>query len=123
MLGGRKQEWLTARLADLGIGGIGGICKAARAYHLMGVKKDELDTALGYFGNNAPRMRYEWFDSRGLFAGSGAVESGCKAVPGSASNCQACTGQSPAPSPTPRSAASRSEDQICKAPRNQTPAA
>jgi hypothetical protein len=27
-------------------------------------------------------MRYKWFRSRGLLAGSGAVESGCKAVPG-----------------------------------------
>jgi hypothetical protein len=30
------------------------------------VKEDELDTALGYFENNAPRMRYKWFRSRGL---------------------------------------------------------
>ena len=27
-------------------------------------------------------MRYHWFRSRGLFFGSGAVESGCKAVIG-----------------------------------------
>jgi len=27
-------------------------------------------------------MRYHWFRSRGLFVGSGAVESGCKAVIG-----------------------------------------
>jgi len=27
-------------------------------------------------------MRYKWFRSRGLFVGSGAVESGCKAVIG-----------------------------------------
>ena len=55
---------------------------AARAYPLEGVKKDELDTALGYFENNAPRMRYHWFRSRGLFVGSGVVEAGCKAVIG-----------------------------------------
>ena len=47
-----------------------------------GGKKDELDKALGYFENNAPRMRYKWVRSRGLFVGSGAVESGCKAVLG-----------------------------------------
>jgi hypothetical protein len=47
-----------------------------------GVRKDELDTALGYFENNAPRMRYKWFRSRCLFVGSGAVEAGCKAVIG-----------------------------------------
>ena len=27
-------------------------------------------------------MRYHWFRSRGLFAGSGVVEAGCKAVIG-----------------------------------------
>lgn len=38
------------------------------------------DSELGYFLNNAPRMRYKWFRSRGLFVGSGVVESACKAV-------------------------------------------
>jgi hypothetical protein len=107
MLGDHRQDWLAARLEDLDYGYIDGICDAARVYPLAGVRKDQLDTALGYFENNAPRMRYKWFRSRGLFVGSGAVESGCKAVPGSASNCQACTGPSPSPAPSPRSAASR----------------
>ena len=52
------------------------------ALPLDGVKKDEVDTALGYFENNAPRMRYKWFRPCGLFVGSGAVEAGCKAVIG-----------------------------------------
>ena len=80
MLGDQHEDWLAARLEDLDYGDIDGICQAARAYPLAGVKKDEMDTALGYFENNAPRMRYHWFRSRGLFVGSGAVESGCKAV-------------------------------------------
>jgi hypothetical protein len=42
----------------------------------------QLDTALGYFENNAPRMRYKWFRSRGLFVGSGVVEAGCKSIIG-----------------------------------------
>jgi hypothetical protein len=42
----------------------------------------QLDTALGYFENNAPRMRYKWFRSRGLFVGSGVVEAGYKSVIG-----------------------------------------
>jgi hypothetical protein len=46
------------------------------------VKKDEIGTALGYFENNAPRMRYHWFRQRGLFTGSGLVEAGCKSVIG-----------------------------------------
>jgi len=82
MLLDQKDDWLAARMEDLDYGDIDGICKAARAYPLTGVKKDELDTALGYFENNAHRMRYKWFRSRGLFVGSGVVEAGCKSVIG-----------------------------------------
>ena len=82
MLGDRKDAWLAARLEDLDYGDIDGICQAARAYPLMGTKKTELDTALGYFENNAPRMRYHWFRQCGLFVGSGVVEAGCKTVIG-----------------------------------------
>jgi hypothetical protein len=82
MLGDRKDEWLAARLEDLDYGDIDGIVAATREYPLTGIRKDEIDTALGYFENNARRMRYKWFRSRGLFVGSGVVESGCKAVIG-----------------------------------------
>jgi hypothetical protein len=82
MLGDHKDAWLAARLEDLDYGYIDGICEAARAYPLIGVKKDELETALGYFENNAPRMRYHWFRQCGLFVGSGVVEASCKTVIG-----------------------------------------
>jgi hypothetical protein len=82
MLGDRKDEWLAARLEDLDYGYIDGIEKAVREYPLEGARKDETDRELGYFLNNAPRMRYHWFRSRGLFVGSGVVEAGCKAVIG-----------------------------------------
>jgi hypothetical protein len=82
MLLDRKEEWLAARLEDLDYGDIDGICKAARAFPLAGAKKDELDTALGYFENNAPRMRYHWFRQCGLFVGSGVVEASCKTIVG-----------------------------------------
>jgi hypothetical protein len=82
MLLDRKDEWLAARLEDLDYGYIEGIEAAVREYPLEGVKKDEVERELGYFLNNAPRMRYKWFRSRGLFVGSGVVESGCKAVIG-----------------------------------------
>ena len=82
MLGDRKDDWLAARLEDLDYGDIDGISAAARIYPLEGVKKDELDTALGYFENNAPRMRYHWFRPCGLFVGSGVVEASCKTVIG-----------------------------------------
>ena len=41
-----------------------------------------MERELGYFLNNAPRMRYHWFRQCGLFVGSGVVEAGCKAVIG-----------------------------------------
>jgi hypothetical protein len=82
MLLDRKDEWLAARLADLDYGYIDGIVAATRKYPLLGIKKDEIDTALGYFENNAPRMRYHWFRQCGLFVGSGIVESSCKTVIG-----------------------------------------
>jgi hypothetical protein len=82
MLLDRKDEWLAARLEDLDYGYIDGIVAATRKYPLEGVKKGEIDTALGYFENNAPRMRYHWFRQCGLFVGSGVVESSCKTVVG-----------------------------------------
>jgi hypothetical protein len=82
MLGDQKKEWLAARLDDLDYGDIDGICATARVYPLEGVKKTDRDRALGYFETSAPRMRYKWFRSCGLFVGSGAVEAGCKAVIG-----------------------------------------
>jgi hypothetical protein len=126
MLGDRKDHWLAARLQDLDYGDIDGICAAARAYPLAGIKKDELDTALGYFENNAPRMRYRWFRSRGLFVGSGAVEAGCKSVIGQRLKLSGMhwTIHGASAITTLRcQQASRPEDQIWPVPRNQTPAA
>ena len=82
MLLDRKDEWLAARMEDLDYGYIDGIAAAVRKYPLQGAKKDEADKELGYFLNNAPRMRYPWFRARGLFVGSGVVEAGCKSVIG-----------------------------------------
>jgi hypothetical protein len=53
MLGGRREDWLAARLDDLDHGDIDGGCKAARVYLLAGTKKDELDTAPGYSEHSA----------------------------------------------------------------------
>ncbi len=126
MLGDRKDEWLAARLEDLDYGDIDGICAAARVFPLTGVKKNEMDTALGYFENNAPRMRYKWFRSRGLFVGSGLVESGCKAVIGQRlklSGMRWTVTGADAITTLRCQQASRPEDRIWSAPHNQTPAA
>jgi hypothetical protein len=82
MLGDHRTEWLAARLGELDAGDTCAIASAAREFPLTGAKADTLDTALGYFGNNACRMRYAHFRSLGMFVGSGAVEAGCKAVIG-----------------------------------------
>ncbi len=80
MLGDHKQDWLEERLADLDNGDIPAICAAARAFPLAGKKAADLDTALGYFEHNAHRMHYAHFKKLGMFAGSGAVEAGCKSI-------------------------------------------
>jgi hypothetical protein len=126
MLGDQKDAWLAARMEDLDYGDIDGICAAARAYPLAGVKKDELDTALGYFEHNAPRMRYQWFRSRGLFVGSGVVEAGCKTVIGlrlKQSGMHWTTAGADAITTLRCQQASRPEDQIWHARRNQISAA
>ena len=126
MLGDRKDDWLAARLEDLDYGDIDGICKAARLYPLKGVKKDELDTALGYFENNAPRMRYHWFRQCGLFVGSGVVKAGCKTVIGQRlklSGMHWTAAGADAITTLRCQQASRPEDRIWIASHNQTSAA
>jgi hypothetical protein len=82
MLGDHHASWLAERSAELDDGDIPALLSAAREFPLTGMKGEALDTALGYFETNAPRMRYKHFRSHGLFVGSGAVEAGCKAVIG-----------------------------------------
>jgi len=126
MLGDQKDHWLAARLEDLDYGYIEGICKAARKYPLVGVKKDQLDTALGYFEVNAPRMRYHWFRQCGLFTGSGVVEASCKTIIGQRlkqSGMHWTVNGADAIAALRCQQASRLEDQIWPAHRNQTQAA
>jgi hypothetical protein len=49
---------------------------------LTGVKKDEPETALGYFENDAPACAPPLVPQCGLFVGSGVVEASCKAIIG-----------------------------------------
>jgi hypothetical protein len=126
MLLDRKDEWLAARLEDLDYGYIEGIAAATRHYPLTGAKKDEIDTALGYFENNASRMRYHWFRHCGLFVGSGLVEAGCKSVIGhrlKRAGMHWTLGGADAIAVLRCQQASRPEDQLWPARRNQTPAA
>jgi len=72
--------WLAERSEELDAGNIDAIIEAASCYPLAGVKAEELDKKLGYFRNNAHRMRYADFKRLGMFIGSGAIEGGIKAV-------------------------------------------
>ncbi len=82
MLLDHTGEWLAARMKDLDYGDTDGIEAAVREFPLEGIKKQETEKELGYFLNNAPRMRYHWFRQCGLFVGSGVVEAGCKSIVG-----------------------------------------
>ena len=73
-------QWLADRNAELDAGNINAIIKAASAYPLDGIKATDLDRKLGYFRNNAHRMRYARFRELGMFTGSGAIEGGIKAI-------------------------------------------
>lgn len=45
-------------------------------------QRSAAEKEIGYFRNNAERMRYGYFRSQGFFVGSGVVEAGCKTVVG-----------------------------------------
>jgi hypothetical protein len=79
-LGDDRAGWLAERKDELDDGDIPAILAAARAVDVPANKTKDLDTALGYFENNAARMAYKTFRAAGHFVGSGAVEAGCKAV-------------------------------------------
>jgi hypothetical protein len=72
--------WLAARREELDAGRIQAIIDAASCYPLAGIKAEELHKKLGYFRNNAHRMRYQHFRDLGMFTGSGAIEAGIKAI-------------------------------------------
>ena len=82
VLGADRAAWLAERRDELDAGDIPAILAAARALDVPAAKTGDLDTALGYFQNNAARMAYKTFRDAGHFVGSGAVEAGCKAVVG-----------------------------------------
>jgi len=45
-------------------------------------KEKKRDEVVGYFRNNARRMRYGLFRASGLFVGSGVLEAGCRTIVG-----------------------------------------
>jgi hypothetical protein len=45
-------------------------------------KRQDVEKKIGYFANNAARMRYRNFRTQCLFVGSGVIEAGCKTIIG-----------------------------------------
>ena len=85
MLGDQHATWVAERSGELDDGDIAALLSAARAFPLTGTKAEELDTALGYFETNAPRMRYKHFRSlrpvRRLRRRGGRLQGGHRAAP------------------------------------------
>jgi hypothetical protein len=106
----RKDDWLAARLEDPGYGYIDGICNAARAYPLEGIKKDKLDTALGYFENKPPACAASSSASAACPSDPASSKQDAKWLSASASSSPACTGPPTAQTSSSRSAASRPAD-------------
>jgi len=79
----KSQAWIAARRDELDEGKVEAVIAAIRRLRPRdrGVR-EEIQTEMEYFGNNAARMRYAEFRSQGLFVGSGVVEAGCKTILG-----------------------------------------
>jgi hypothetical protein len=87
-LGDTRSGWVAARLDELDRGNIAALADAARHVPLpAGVSAADLERALGYFEDNACRMRYATFRRLGMFVGSGTVEAGCKSLVGQRLKC------------------------------------
>ena len=81
---GKKQNRLFHRWREiLDKDGLEFILRSAqRRLPPAGEQRSAAEKEIGYFRNNAERMRYGYFRSQGFFVGSGVVEAGCKTVVG-----------------------------------------
>jgi hypothetical protein len=81
---GKEQNRLFHRWREiLDKDGLESILRSAqRQLPPAGEQRSAAEKEIGYFRNNAERMRYGYFRSQGFFVGSGVVEAGCKTVVG-----------------------------------------
>ena len=76
-------QWTEKRKKELDNGDISAVVRAlSRLLPKTPQAKDARDKCIGYYQNNAHRMRYEYYRSLGLFVGSGVIEAGCKTLVG-----------------------------------------
>jgi hypothetical protein len=82
--GGEEIKALEEKLrALLDEGKLEEIVETAKTYMpKRGSRRKAILKELGYFHNNASRMRYGQYRAQGLFVGSGVVEAGCKTIVG-----------------------------------------
>ena len=78
-----SKAWEMVRREELDAGDVERVVVALEQLNPREDKaKDAVRKTLGYFQDNAKRMRYADFRNQGLFIGSGVVEAGCKTVVG-----------------------------------------
>jgi hypothetical protein len=82
--GAEQRRWMMIHQDLLDEGKIEDLVAALRSIHSSHAELAEtIRTEVGYFENNAERMRYPKFRQQHLFVGSGVIEAGCKNVIGS----------------------------------------
>lgn len=79
----KAKDWAAGRSEQLDDGNLTALLKALNRLRPRDPKaKKAVQQTVGYFQNNADRMRYAQFRSQALFVGSGVVEAGCKTIIG-----------------------------------------
>jgi hypothetical protein len=75
----KTEAWVDQRIHQLKKGRLDAVIGAmTRLRPNRGEAKKLIRQTLGYFRTNRHRMRYDWFQKKGYFIGSGVVESSCK---------------------------------------------
>jgi hypothetical protein len=78
-----SQSWLDQRIQELDAGEIEQLVgRLQRLRPQQEAARESLRKAIGYFQDNAERMRYARFREQGLFVGSGVVEAACRTIIG-----------------------------------------
>ena len=77
------QEWAQIQTDKLWRGEVEEVIEALQALRPKSTEaKDFIRQSIGYYQENAHRMKYEELQRRGYLVGSGVIESGCKHVVG-----------------------------------------
>lgn len=77
-----RQRWIAEQKARLLAGRVETVISAIAKQRRVSTSdvKEQADRVMGYFRTNAERMRYDEYIKRGLYIGSGAIESAHRTV-------------------------------------------